>query len=226
MPHKDPEVARAYRAAHKAEKATYCRAYNAAHKKEIAAKAKAYKTSHKEELRLKQRAYEVAHKKEIAAKNRAYKAAHKAELRLKERAYKAAHKKEIAATWRVYALAHKAELAAKDRVYYLAHKEEYVAHAAKRRARKANASVNDFTIAQWHEIIEAYGHRCVYCGRKMQRLTQDHIVPLAKGGTHTFSNIVPACKSCNSQKHTGPPLCPVQPLLLTLAPTKRKRKRI
>jgi len=226
MPHKDPEVARAYRAAHKAEKATYCRAYNATHKKEIAAKAKAYKTSHKEELRLKQRAYEVAHKVELTAKNRAYKAAHKAELRLKERAYKATHKAELAATWRVYALAHKAELAAKDRAYYLTHKEEYVAHAAKRRARKANAPLNDLTHAQWLEIQLAQDHRCYYCGKRFKgHLTQDHIQPLSQGGSHTLHNVIGACRSCNSRKHTSAPPIPVQPLLLTIAPAAKKRRR-
>jgi hypothetical protein len=84
----------------------------------------------------------------------------------------------------------------------------------RRRARKKDAAVNDFTAAEWREMLDAYGHRCVYCGRKMQRLTQDHLTPLAKGGNHTKSNIVPACRSCNSKKGKGAPLVPVQPLLL------------
>jgi 5-methylcytosine-specific restriction endonuclease McrA len=63
-------------------------------------------------------------------------------------------------------------------------------------------------------MLNAYGHCCVYCGRKMQRLTQDHITPLSRGGNHTKSNIVPACRSCNSKKGTGEPLVPVQPMLL------------
>ena len=87
----------------------------------------------------------------------------------------------------------------------------------KRRARKAAAPVNDFTAAQWREIKEAYGHRCVYCGRKMERLSQDHIIPLSKGGSHTVSNVVPACLSCNKKKQAGPPPVPVQALLLTVA---------
>lgn len=35
-------------------------------------------------------------------------------------------------------------------------------------------------------------------------------------------NIVPACQSCNSKKGRKAPLCPVQPLLLTLAPEETK----
>jgi 5-methylcytosine-specific restriction endonuclease McrA len=35
----------------------------------------------------------------------------------------------------------------------------------------------------------------------MKRLTQDHFIPVAKGGPYTQNNIVPACKRCNSSKN-------------------------
>jgi 5-methylcytosine-specific restriction endonuclease McrA len=41
---------------------------------------------------------------------------------------------------------------------------------------------------------------CFYCRRKFKSLTVDHIVPMAKGGTHTLDNIVFACHACNSEK--------------------------
>lgn len=88
------------------------------------------------------------------------------------------------------------------------------AYARNRRESIENAPINDLTPEQWAMIVNHYGHRCVYCGRKMKRLSQDHIIPLSQGGSHTLSNVVPACRSCNSKKHAGPPLVPVQPLLL------------
>jgi 5-methylcytosine-specific restriction endonuclease McrA len=106
------------------------------------------------------------------------------------------------------------EMRAQKRAYRAAHPEEYRAAGARHRALKKGAAISDFTAAQWLAMKEHYGYRCVYCGRKMQRLTQDHITPLSKGGNHTASNIVPACARCNSRKHVGPPLKPVQPLLL------------
>jgi 5-methylcytosine-specific restriction endonuclease McrA len=30
----------------------------------------------------------------------------------------------------------------------------------------------------------------------------DHRLPLARGGRHEIENVIPACKSCNSRKHT------------------------
>jgi len=39
---------------------------------------------------------------------------------------------------------------------------------------------------------------CVYCGAPAT--TVDHVTPLAKGGRHAVSNLVPACQPCNSSK--------------------------
>jgi 5-methylcytosine-specific restriction endonuclease McrA len=73
-----------------------------------------------------------------------------------------------------------------------------------RAARKAGAAVADFTLADWRALKAQYLGRCAYCGEVPRIMTQDHVVPLAKGGDHTRANIVPACVPCNSAKGTGP----------------------
>ena len=88
-----------------------------------------------------------------------------------------------------------------------------IAANQRRRARLKNAPVNDHTAAQWLAIKVIYRWSCVYCGKKTAALTQDHIIPLSKGGSHTMENIVPACAHCNSKKGVGKPLIPVQPVL-------------
>jgi 5-methylcytosine-specific restriction endonuclease McrA len=92
----------------------------------------------------------------------------------------------------------------------------------RRQERLAADARNDLTTAQWQEIVAAHGGRCAYCGKKpkKRRLTMDHITPLSRDGSNTAANVVPACKSCNSKKWIHGPLCPVQPVLLTLAPAK------
>jgi|SRR5262245_28262130 len=112
------------------------------------------------------------------------------------------------------------------RTYHRSHPEKLREGAERRRARQANAPLNDLTDEQWQEIKAAYDSRCVYCHKKMQRLTKDHIIPLAKGGSHTASNIVPACKSCNSRKSAGAPIVPVQPLLFTIAPKRKPKPKV
>lgn len=43
-------------------------------------------------------------------------------------------------------------------------------------------------------------HMCGYCGDVFGRreLTRDHIMPKARGGKDTWTNVVTACRSCNS----------------------------
>lgn len=105
-------------------------------------------------------------------------------------------------------------LAKKRRQAYVAANRDVVRVAnSRRRALERGSAVNDLTGAEWTAIKAAYGHRCVYCRTKPKRLTQDHVIPLARGGHHTASNVVPACRSCNSSK--GVRDAPVfQPVLL------------
>ena len=114
-----------------------------------------------------------------------------------------------------YANADKTKLRQQKQAWRKANPEKYFAQRAKRRANLRNTPRNDFTAEQWLEMQIAFNHRCAYCGKRWKdKLTQDHITPLSKGGAHTRANIVPACHSCNAKKYTGPPLKPVQPLLL------------
>jgi 5-methylcytosine-specific restriction endonuclease McrA len=134
------------------------------------------------------------------------------------------HERKLAIQ-RAYNEAHRDELNAQTRTRYHANPAWRMTHNATRRALKANAPVNDFSHAQWVEMLSVFAHRCAYCGRRMEKLTQEHITPYEKGGSNTLWNIVPACQSCNSKKGVGPPLCPVQPLLLTCAPSRNSRPR-
>lgn len=81
--------------------------------------------------------------------------------------------------------------------------------------RKAilKTAVADFTAEQWRQVKAAYKHRCAYCGER-KPLTQDHVLPISQGGHHTASNIVPACRSCNSSKNARLPVVTYQPHLI------------
>jgi 5-methylcytosine-specific restriction protein A len=55
--------------------------------------------------------------------------------------------------------------------------------------------------SQWWKRRVAKGI-CHYCGRPTppKELTMDHIMPIARGGKSTKSNVVPCCKECNTAK--------------------------
>jgi 5-methylcytosine-specific restriction endonuclease McrA len=44
--------------------------------------------------------------------------------------------------------------------------------------------------------------RCQYCGKRfpLKDLSIDHVVPRVQGGTHSWTNLVCACISCNTRK--------------------------
>jgi 5-methylcytosine-specific restriction endonuclease McrA len=46
------------------------------------------------------------------------------------------------------------------------------------------------------------GHICMYCGEQFKQvdLTRDHIIPMSRGGTDSWENVVTACYRCNNQK--------------------------
>jgi 5-methylcytosine-specific restriction endonuclease McrA len=83
---------------------------------------------------------------------------------------------------------------------------------------------NTFLFARDH-------YRCEFCGRhqsvlrERECLTRDHLVPLSRGGTNAWSNVVTACSSCNARKGNHlpeevgmhPKHAPVEPHFVHLA---------
>jgi 5-methylcytosine-specific restriction endonuclease McrA len=49
-------------------------------------------------------------------------------------------------------------------------------------------------------------YQCQYCGRRAnelkprESLTRDHLIPMSRGGTNEWSNVVTACSACNTRK--------------------------
>lgn len=70
-----------------------------------------------------------------------------------------------------------------------------------KRVRKAN-SHGSHTIGDFYKVCEEFEWECSYCGCELNKrsATEDHVIPLVKGGTDLIKNIVPACRSCNSSK--------------------------
>jgi 5-methylcytosine-specific restriction endonuclease McrA len=74
-----------------------------------------------------------------------------------------------------------------------------------RHARKlgspATHSRRDFV-----RLCQERGWRCAYCDKALtpKTATEDHVVPLSRGGSDGIENIAPACISCNASKRATP----------------------
>lgn len=69
--------------------------------------------------------------------------------------------------------------------------------------RRRNAD-GTHVFAEWETLKAQYNWICPSCGKREPeiKLTEDHIVPLSKGGSDNIENIQPLCRSCNSKKST------------------------
>ena len=73
--------------------------------------------------------------------------------------------------------------------------------AAGRRARKEDRPIRDDTIPEMvrQEVLRRDGGTCVRCGSR-DGIEFDHIVPVARGGTHEPNNLQLLCRSCHHIK--------------------------
>ena len=82
-------------------------------------------------------------------------------------------------------------------------KERVQFYRKRRRTRKKNA-LGEHSLKEWGQLKKYYGYMCLCC-KQMEPdivLTEDHIIPLSKGGSDYIDNIQPLCHSCNSRKYT------------------------
>ena len=184
------------------------------------ARDRAYNANNGAKKRAYNQQYYAANHDTICQQNGDYYHANKPQIVVKRRAQRATPEAKAAqyarhCAWRA---ANHAQVLARERDYAKSPRGQEARRAGHRR-RKAllrHAPINDFTGKQWRALCKAASYCCAYCKKKFPftQLTPDHITPLARGGSHTLSNIIPACLDCNMRKHAKDVPCPIQPFLL------------
>lgn len=73
-------------------------------------------------------------------------------------------------------------------------------HTARRRLRIKEGG--HYSVQEWLDMKEKYNFMCLCCKKQEPfiKLSPDHVVPLARGGTNTIDNIQPLCCGCNGRK--------------------------
>jgi 5-methylcytosine-specific restriction endonuclease McrA len=78
--------------------------------------------------------------------------------------------------------------------------------ADEKHIRKERERARQLRASPWWKSQLAKG-TCHYCGKTFppDELTMDHLIPVARGGTSTKGNVVPACFACNQSKAAQTP---------------------
>lgn len=77
---------------------------------------------------------------------------------------------------------------------------KYNCKRQRRRARALNAP-GEYRYVDVMRQYRAQGYACAYCKEPARGLPDpEHVVPLSRGGRNDMSNLVAACKQCNSDK--------------------------
>lgn len=178
------------------------RAYASVNKQKINTRNKNYRHKNAPKLKARSKAYYQAHREERIAYQqklhstkvpvvKAYKKIWWAKNSEKfsqerKRPENAARRRERAKIWY-------------DETYYAKHREKFLARNAKRRALKAATQVEDIDFRQ---ILLKSNGVCGICGEPFDLfgIDFDHIIPLARGGTHTKENIQATHSRCNRAK--------------------------
>jgi len=198
MPYKDP-------ARQKAQK----RAWYVAHRDEVIARSKQSYLDHPQETKARIAAWVASNPEKRRVSNAKYKASHREQLKDAS----ASHREMARARNAKYIALHPTRVKAQRAKYHAEHPEQARIQVRRRAALKRSLPAT-LTLTEWEAIKAAYRNRCAYCGEKPQKLTQDHVLPLSKGGGYIKENIVPACLSCNCSKQDNVPDRPVKLVLL------------
>jgi len=158
---------------------------------------KDYYIKNKPEIAAKRAVYQAAHRKEQYAHLKAWRKRNVEKVKESGRrqyAQNAEHGRKVKAAW---AMSNVEKIKAFQEKYRLNHLPKM---AEKQHKRRTKMRLNGVYKVSEKELIKLYSSPCIACGTT-ERVTIDHIIPIARGGTHSVGNLQSLCLKCNSSKN-------------------------
>lgn len=158
-------------------------------------KARKYRARFPERVK----AYRIAHRQQQTDAGRRWRRANPDRVRATQRRFREKDRQHYRELLRNWDRKNREKRRASSAAWREANPERHAHLSAKRRAREL-AAPGSHTYEEWQTLLAQWDHRCAYCGASGVPLQRDHVVPLAFGGSHDITNILPACRVCNTRK--------------------------
>lgn len=211
------EVVRAYNRAYYLKNSgkikDSARRYHWDNHEQVKAKMRLRSKLNAKERSLKSKLYRAENGDEIEARRRQKRKDNPEAVRAKARAYHAANRDHRNELIKSYVRRNRAKVSARQlrwtRMMLKKFPERFREYRSRRQAREHGGSLgNPEAIRQFYKWIRsAVLIHCHWCGGKIPKgkRAADHYIPLFRGGDHDVKNLVPSCKTCNSQKRDKMP---------------------
>lgn len=136
-----------------------------------------------------------------AANSRESRQRHLETARARELAYARAHAEQKRSTAKSWYYAHREQAIAAEKARYEKNPEYKRDLAHMTRARRAGAKVIEFV--RRREVYERDAGVCHVCSEAVDwdDYDMDHVVPLSRGGDHSYANVKTSHKRCNRARH-------------------------
>lgn len=165
----------------------------------------AYYERHRESIRVRREAYRAEHREETRTQNAAYYARKKDDPDFRQkraecgRRFYLENREELAAFGRWYRETDPERWAAKNKAWRAANPDKVRNYRAARRAREMEAFVE---VVDRAVVWERDGGICHICkeAADVSAWHLDHVIPLTKGGLHSYANTAVSHPSCNQSK--------------------------
>lgn len=177
--------------------------YREAHREELAAKQRAWREAHPDYMKK----YRAENAEAIAATQREWRQAHQQELNDKRRIAKGDRAVRRRERLEATAEERRVRRLARIREWRRNHPEKVERYRRYNQTRKARLLGAFVEKVDRFRVYDQWSGICGICALHVsrERFDVDHIIPLSRGGEHSYANCQPAHPTCNTRKHNRLP---------------------
>jgi 5-methylcytosine-specific restriction endonuclease McrA len=186
---------------------------------------KIYRAKNREKVNAAKREWASKNKDKISFYDKSYRENNKQKLAIVSKKWYEANKDTVNAKAKIYRMENKDKKAAADKRWSAANRDKTRAASKrwrernpekaklvrqnneaknpfrarlKQQKRRQRIKENGLFVVTQQDAKKLLSGLCFYCGGPSEHI--DHVVPVARGGSHSIGNLVGACQRCNQSK--------------------------